>query len=88
MDFDINTLDPIQFDRFFEIVTGKDLPSLSDEDLDISFSLLQHAADRILSEMGKRRTIKAHDGRPCLPMLLPDGLDVPPTILNGGQPWP
>jgi hypothetical protein len=55
MHFDINTQDQIQFDRFFEIGTGRELLSLSDKDLYISFSLLQHAADRILSEVGKTR---------------------------------
>ncbi len=88
MAFDFDTQEPTEFDRFFETVTGRELSSLTNNDLAVSFSLLQHAADRILSEMGKRGCIENSGGHPCLPMLLPEGLDMPPTVLNGGQIWP
>jgi hypothetical protein len=70
------------FPRVEAIFGGVPLSELSEDDLILSLSVAQYAADMALLEAERRGLIGTIDGAPCIPYALPEGVDFIETILT------
>lgn len=77
--------DAQSFLTLFNVMFGLDIETLTNDELIRAYTLFQFQADQVLSVMGERGLITLENGAPVVPYVLPDGVQDPPTLLNGGQ---
>lgn len=70
------------FERVEAIFDGVPLNELSEDDLLLSLSVAQYAADMALLEAERRGLIGTHQGMLSIPYVLPEGVDPIETILT------
>lgn len=71
---------------FFSGIFGRDIDSLTDEQLLRMYSAWQFHFDQHPVDMEHRSMIdRAPDGRPIVPYRLPEGLQLPASVLHGSE---
>ena len=70
------------FQRVEAVFDGVPLKELSENNLILSLSVAQYAADMALLKVERRGLVEFYDGVPSIPYVLPEGVDLIETILT------